>query len=353
MAFDPAPTSLDIVTTPQWLTAMLRQRWPDAQVHDVETVELLVTQATKVRLALDLSGGDADMPRAICIKGVLTPTGAPASASLVETRFYRDLAAHLPVCTPSCIHAGFNADTSNGVIVMRDVKVAGATFLSALSPVTPDEARDSIEQLATLHAAAWVNKAGLDFAWVPRFLDQIGARPIMPTAMLQELLDGPRGDPLPAAIRDAGRLERAIAALAAQGHKQPAFLVHGDAHAGNIYRDADGIGIVDWQVFQQGEWALDLAYHLGAVLSVEDRRVHERDLLDHYRDRLAALGGPRIGAEEGWNRYRLALLYGYYMWAITRKVDPPVILEFVKRLGLAVADLNSIALIEGESRVAG
>lgn len=347
MAFDPAPISLDIVTSSEWLTTVLRQRWPGVQVNGVETVELLVTQATKVRLALDLTGGDADTPRAICIKGILTPTGAPASASLVETRFYRDLAAHLPIRTPPCIHAGFNADSSNGVIVMHDVKVAGATFLSALSPVTAEEARDSIEQLATLHAAAWVNRAGLDFAWVPRFLDQIGAKPIMPTAMLQDLLDGPRGAPLPAAIRDAGRLERAIGALAAQGHQQPAFLVHGDAHAGNIYRDADGIGIVDWQVFQQGEWALDVAYHIGAVLSVEDRRLHERALLDLYRDRLAALGGPRIGAEEGWTRYRLALIYGYYMWAITRKVDPPVILEFVKRLGLAVADLDSMTLIEG------
>ncbi|KMS51678.1 hypothetical protein V474_03340 [Novosphingobium barchaimii LL02] len=346
MTFDPAPSTLDVVVSPEWLTAMLRQRWPDARVVAVEVKELLATQATKVRLALETSGGDETMPRAICIKGVLTDTGAMASSSLVETRFYRDGAEYLPVQTPACIHAGFSADAERGVIVMHDIKAAGGVFLSALSPVTLDEAMRSVAQLAALHAFSWNDPRADSFGWVPRFLDQIGSRPIMPTEKLQLLLDGPRGDALSHAIKDAGRLERAVAALARQGHEQPALLLHGDAHAGNIYRDAGGIGIVDWQIFQRGEWALDIAYHIAAIFSPEERRMHEGALLDFYRIRLAEMGGPEITAEAAWSRYRVALIYGYYLWSITQKVEPAITNLFVHRLGTAVDDLGSMELLE-------
>jgi aminoglycoside phosphotransferase (APT) family kinase protein len=136
--------------------------------------------------------------------------------------------------------------------------------------------------------------------------------------------------------------------IAAQVREQPNCLVHGDAHAGNVYRDAEGqLGIVDWQVLQKGEWAQDVAYHLAAVLAPEDRRVHERRLLDHYLGRLKSLGGPAIDADIAWTRYRAGMVYGYYLWAITRKVDPEITHEFVRRLGLAVSNLDSFAVVEG------
>ena len=40
------------------------------------------------------------------------------------------------------------------------------------------------------------------------------------------------------------------------------------------------------------------------------------------------------------------MLYGFYMWAITRKVEPQITHEFNRRLGLAVADFDSFTLIE-------
>jgi aminoglycoside/choline kinase family phosphotransferase len=345
-AFDPAPTQLDAITDPAWLTAMCAARWPGARVTEVRIVETIVTQATKIRLALDIEGGPDSLPRNICVKGILTATGAPASASVVETLFYRDLANQVPVRVPPCIHAELNAAGDNGVIVMQDIIHDGATFLSALKPFTPDETRECLEQIALLHAATWQGKALYDQPWIPRFLDQIGSRPIMPLEALQAMLDGPKGDPLPAIIKDASRLQNGLQALAAQIRERPACLVHGDAHAGNIYIDAHGAyGLVDWQILQKGEWAQDVAYHIAAVLSPEDRRSHERALLDHYRDRLKALGGPDLRAEEAWTRYRAAMVYGYFLWTITQKVEPAITLEFVRRLGLAVADLESYAVL--------
>ena len=344
--FDPAPMALDEVISPQWLTKMLLQRWPDILVSEVKIVEVQATQATKVRLQLSIMGGDGTAPTDICIKGVLTDTGAVPSASIVETLFYRDAAAGLPVRVPDCLYVSLSDDGIRGVIVMRDVIAAGGMFCSALTPFTPDEAMDGLDQLARLHCAAWQGSAAFGFGWTFSFLDQISQRPIMPQAMLQDLLDGPRGEALNPMVRDAGRLQCALESLAAEVRSGPLCLVHGDAHAGNIYRDAGGaLGLVDWQIVQKCHWAMDVAYHLASVLTVEDRRTHERALLAEYCARVHSLGGPEVGKEEAWRAYRIAAVYGYYLWAITRKVEPKIINTFMARLGGAVDDLDSFALL--------
>jgi len=345
-AFDAAPTRLDEVVDPKWLTAMLAQRWPGVVVTRVEIVETLVTMATKVRVALEIEGGGADVPTALCIKGVLTDTGAPPSASIVETLFYAQAAGTLGVRVPQPVHASLNAAGDNGVLVMIDQIAAGGHFCTALDPFSPDQAIDGLDQLAKLHAEAWAGTPMFGTLWIPRFLDRISAAPIMPLSVLQDLLDGPRGAPLPPAIRSAERLQQGLERLAAQVRTRPNCLVHGDAHAGNVFRDAQSrLGLVDWQILQKGEWAQDVAYHLAAVLTPEDRRAHERHLLEHYLRRVAMLGGPIIDANEAWTRYRAAMVYGYFLWAITRKVDPDIIHEFVRRLGLAVDDLDSFSVV--------
>jgi hypothetical protein len=38
-------------------------------------------------------------------------------------------------------------------------------------------------------------------------------------------------------------------------------------------------------------------------------------------------------------------MYGYYMWGITRRVDPPIIRQFTDRLGRAVMRHGSFELL--------
>ena len=345
--FDPAPVSLDTVISPGWLTAMLAPHWPGAVVTGAEVVEVLATQATKARLKLEVTGGGQGVPTAICIKGVLTDTGAVPAASIVETLFYREAATALPLRVPGCIHASLSADGTRGVVVMHDVIAAGGSFCSALTPFTPTEALDGLSQLARLHRASTPGSSAFGHGWARSFLDQISHKPIIPLDALQELLDGSRGVRLSPVTRDAARLQASLERLAADVRAYPLCLVHGDAHAGNIYRQADGqLGLVDWQILQKGSWAQDIAYHLAAVLTPEDRRAHERSLLDEYCTMLRALGGPNIDSATAWHNYRVATVYGYYLWAITRKVDPEITNTFVYRLGTAVDDLDAFSLLE-------
>ncbi len=135
--FNPAPTSIADVVEPSWLTSVLSQRWPGIRVEQATVVETLITQATKIRLSLELSGAGAQIPCAICIKGVLAKTDVPKSASVIETRFYRDTASHLSVRTPQCLHAGLNAAGDNGVVVMHDLIAQGAPFARHCNPSRP------------------------------------------------------------------------------------------------------------------------------------------------------------------------------------------------------------------------
>ena len=145
--------------------------------------------------------------------------------------------------------------------------------------------------------------------------------------------------------KDAARLLSALAPLAARDAGRAQFLVHGDAHAGNIFRTSDGPGLIDWQLLQAGSWALDLAYHIAATLPVEIAAAEERRLLGHYLDHMRALGCAMPDDDTAWREYREAMVYGFYLWAITRRVDPPIIYAFTARLGAGVERLDSFTLL--------
>jgi hypothetical protein len=77
----------------------------------------------------------------------------------------------------------------------------------------------------------------------------------------------------------------------------------------------------------------------------EVREKSERQLLDYYLAKLHAHGADAPDRATAWNEYRAHMAYGYYLWAITRKVQSDITNEFVRRLGLAVESLGSFELL--------
>jgi hypothetical protein len=105
-------------------------------------------------------------------------------------------------------------------------------------------------------------------------------------------------------------------------------------------------GVLDWQIVMRSTWALDVAYHLSTILTVEDREASEKELLRYFLDRLRAYGAEPPAWEEAWLQYRVHMIYGYFQWAMTRWVKPPTIIyEFVRKIGLALASLESYELL--------
>jgi aminoglycoside phosphotransferase (APT) family kinase protein len=334
------PQTLQRALDPQWLTQALTSVTGGAKLTAVDTVEVIRTMATKVRFTASFDG----RTEAFCLKAFLDvdPENARGGVvSIKEADFYAELAPQVAVRVPTCVAAIVDRDAQLGIIIMRDLIREGAHFCSALEPFNRDQAAQSLEQLAHLHAS----QAGVQKSWVTRRIDDFARSTYLSPATLQQLLDGPRGEGLPAKSRDASVLLAGLKALSARDESRPQVLIHGDCHAGNIFRTPQGAGLIDWQLLQRGSWALDIAYHISAVLPVELAEKEEHGLLHHYLDTMRRLGCEVPGRDDAWEQYRTSVVYGYYLWSITRRVDPAITNVFVNRLGCAVTRHESYRLL--------
>jgi hypothetical protein len=66
-----------------------------------------------------------------------------------------------------------------------------------------------------------------------------------------------------------------------------------------------------------------MAYLLSQNLTIEERRAHEEELLQHYYDKLVSLGVTDYSLEECWKAYKVAALYLFcYAVVIAGTLDP-------------------------------
>ncbi|MET8211464.1 phosphotransferase [Streptomyces sp. NPDC005373] len=346
----PAPHDEPTVLSPAWLTGVLRQRHPGAVVTATDVTERIETVATKVRFDVSYTSDAGAPPAALCAKGYFNPAARRRGTSRAEVDFYRLLADALPVRTPPWVHADVDATTGHPLLLMHDLVAAGARFGDPLMGFGRDQAAGTLDQLAALHAATTYGAKGsgtLGVAPAAAFPPRLASLARhMGAERLQAQLDDGRARLVAPDVRRADRLLAAMGALAALSGDQPRCLVHGDVHTGNVYTAADGSpGLIDWQVVQYGVWALDVGYHLAAVLDPDERAGNEGELLDHYLDRLAAHGGTPPGRDEAWWAYRAHLPYGFFLWGITRAVERPITERHAGRLALAVAQHDSFGLL--------
>jgi hypothetical protein len=337
------PSTVEQALDPAWLSQALASVSGGKAVTSVEQVEYIKTMATKIRFAVTFEGSDER--HAFCIKGLLDIDEGNASLGstcVTEADFYCRIAPQIDVRVPECVVAVIDREAQQAAIIMRDVIVGGGTFCSALDIFTADDAASSLAQLAGLHARPDL-LAGND--WIGPRASQIARTPAFNGASIQGLMDDPRGDNLSSEVRNGDNILAAMRAFADRSDSRPQFMLHGDSHAGNIFRTADGLGLIDWQVLQSGSWALDVAYHLNAVLPVEIAETEERRLLGDYLARMRAAGMEMPGNEGAWIQYREAVAYGLFMWAITRRVDPPIIHRFTDRLGKAAMRHETFRLL--------
>lgn len=336
------PATLEAALAPDWLALALADVSGGSAVESVEVLEVIRTVATKVRFSVKFAGGDV---QAFCLKGLLdvdemTARGGPTC--VLEADFYGKVAPLVRTVVPEAVATVIDREAQQAVTIMRDLIGQGALFCSALEPFTAGDAMMSLEQLSRLHARSDF-LAGAD--WIRPRAAELAKMTYVTPQMLQELLDGPRGDNLSPEVRNAENLVAAMKALAERDAARPQFMIHGDAHAGNVFRKDGGLGVIDWQLLQRGGWALDVAYHLNAVLPVEIAEAEERRLLNEYLIMMRAHGMTMPPEEEAWAQYRESVVYGYYLWAITRRVDPPIIVQFTDRLGKAVMRHGSFGLL--------
>jgi len=259
-----------------------------------------------------------------------------------ETRFYRELAPEL-TGLPASYGSAFDSLTGRYVLVLEDLPVDECEFPTTLKPISTDRAVKIVDLLARLHATFW----GRIPNWV--YSASGDSSSLMVGALLKQSSRriAERTDIDVARGRFIDENYRAVATVL---DAMPNTVMHGDAHPGNVYFRNGDAGLLDWQAVRRGHPGRELSYTLITSMTTADRQACQHDILDGYRDALAAAGGPEIDRDELWQRYRQGALYAYTAALITAGMggmqDESIALEGLRRAVAALEDLDTVAVLK-------
>lgn len=291
--------------TPDVLTALLVDAGHPADVRGVTYTAVGTGQmAGSYRLRLDLAAGD--VPTTMIAKlatGDLPQRQFASGAFRNEVDFYSDFAARLHVPLPECYASAISVDGTEFVLLLQDM--GDAVQGDQIAGCTPEQARSVAVAAAGLHAPTWDDPALLQRFPLPTADD----RELM-ESVLAPMTDVFRERFTPDAA-ESGVLDWLVATagdwlIAARGHTA---LIHGDMRIDNVLFGSDGaVTVIDWQTITTGSPMRDLAFLLASSLEVDDRRRHERAIVEAYRQALLAAGIDGYSAEQCWDDYVADLL---------------------------------------------
>ena len=315
----------------------------------VDSVEVLsATDGTTDRARLALRGDG--VPASVFVKMAPTPLVTRLFVNLTdlgadEIGFYRTVRAGLDLEAPIALGLEIDQATKRFVLVLEDLAARGCRFGEVLAPVEVTEAEAVLDTLAALHGSCWGTEG---LGWIRTN----SADPMMPLVTAAVRAMGSRLARRDATlVPDGGRaILRAYPAVARELDAGEPTVLHGDPHPGNCYFVGGKAGLLDWQVVRRGNPLRDVTYFLVLALDPETRRAHERPLLDHYRDALAAAGGPVLTADEAWGTYRRMAAYPYVATTFTAGLgglqDEAVGFEGLRRAVAAIGDLDTASVLD-------
>lgn len=296
---------------PEWLSEALDRACPGVEVAHVEILDRHSGTTGRARLGLRYASG-ATGPATVFVKlrpfeAMQRQLVAATDMGRREARFYEALAEETPVRVPRAYHAAHGDEPTDYVMVLEDLEASGCTFPARALDHAREHGGQVVEALARLHAHFWEDaRFEGELAWLP---------PAMRGALGARLIDQARerfAGELPAVFTELCRLyvehHERIGDLWDDG---PPTLVHGDIHSRNQFVDGDRVGFYDWAVISRSPGVRDLGIYLCNSCPPEVRRAHEEDWLRAYRKGLVDAGVDAPGLEVLWQRYRLAVLYGW------------------------------------------
>lgn len=343
-----------------WLTRALQEAFPACRVATVEVLDRNAgtTERARLRVTYRDIGRGGIPPASLFVKLAPSELGTRLFVNLMqlgrtEMRFYREAAGETPGELPRVYYASSAAAPAQGfALLLEDLGARGARFTDASHRLGIDEARAVITRLALLHAAYWESPRFVsDLAWL-RSRDR---NPNYPIERFLCALAVPAGvaklrDLVPAEIRAAvPRIVAARDTLEDAWARGPLTLIHGDAHAGNLYFLPNAVGLLDWQLAQRAQGMRDVAYFLTNSLPIAVRREHERALIALYLRTLAEHGVTPPAFDVVWEQYRLHAVYAWIAAAVTAAAatlqQEPIVRAAVERTSVAMTDLDVLALL--------
>jgi Ser/Thr protein kinase RdoA (MazF antagonist) len=353
----PSPLPADAADlTPAWLTTALSARHPGVRVAAVEVLD--ATERTNNHLRLGLTYDvQAGAPETLFCK---LPPRDPAHRARIgaggmgarEVHFYNEVAPWLSMRVPASYFAAARADGSF-LLLLEDLAARGAAISDGSWAVPGRLAPAALAQLAELHVR--FEDASRLAAVAPWATSSRGKTPDFVFQTLRYVIDHCSDQLSDAYLAIAALYIAHSDAIEACWDAGPRTLIHGDAHIGNLFVDADRVGFLDFGMAKLGTPLRDVSFFLAMGVESDDRRRGERGWIQHYLDVRRALGGSAIAFEDAWLAHRIHA--AYTVIASFLSLVPPYNTEarrmfttnFRRRAMAAIDDLDSV----GALRTAG
>jgi hypothetical protein len=271
-----------------------------------------------------LTSNDPSMPSSIVAKVPAEDERSRLLAASVrsyerEVLLLRELAPTVDIRMPRCYHSEWDPATNDYVVLLEDM--APAEQGDQIAGCSLDRAELAIRELTKLHGPRWNDPTLADIDWLSGNDVQASADgyttiwSMLAPAFMAAYESYLTPEQLGLVERFGEHLGRFIG-----GRERPFSLVHTDYRLDNMLfgTPAGGppITIVDWGSPAHSTPITDLSYFCGAGLLVEDRRKHERELLDVYADALGAYD-VSVDREWLWEQYRREAFHGLFIVVFT------------------------------------
>jgi hypothetical protein len=296
--------------TPGWLTEALQTRFAGAAVESVEVLE--VRHGTNANALLRLEYREpVDLPATLFLKLPPLDEARRSAVNLTgmgrrEALFYCTLADRVPMRVPAPYVSQYDDASGAFVLLLEDLDASGCAIPDPLAGISFEHAASAMRDYAELHVryedverreaeANWVavNARGSDY----------GAK------LLQIGLDRHRDKLTDAFAELAGLYIERQSGMEDAWALGSQTLLHGDGHIGNLFEDGERPGFLDWGLIHLGNPMRDVSYFIVMTLSPENRRAHERRLIELYLEARNEAGGVDLTFEDAWTAHRIHASY--------------------------------------------
>lgn len=343
--------------TPEWLSAVLRDRGALVEVSEVSVVPIGTGQTgATFRVSASYATATPGLPDTFVVK-------LPAQDDTVRDRvvlgyrsecaFYSAIAHRVKVPTPQCFYCAITEDATEYALLLADQSPAVPG--DQIAGCGEQEARLAVTALAGLHGPSWCDPVWLDFPGIAFARpDQASAQGLGEVArMSADITLSKLGDRISTNDQETFTTAMDLVTPWLLAERDRFALLHGDYRLDNMLfnRKTNSITVVDWQTLGVGLPARDLAYFTATSLRPDLRSAIERDLADEYHRTLSGYGVTAYDRETCWRDYRLgmpqALLISALGFAFATATDrgDDMVLTMLQRGCQAIRDLNILELI--------
>jgi len=356
--------------TAEQLNHLLATRLGSTRIMSVVEEAIGTGQMSESRRLRLTYSGQCDLPETLIAK---FPSDDPKSRATgkatrcyeVEASFYRDLRDALDVGAPHCYHVERNEETDEFLLLLEDF--APCTQGDQIKGCTPAEAEACVDELVKLHGPLWNSPFLSTLPWLNRSSnkDRSGSQ-----ALMQQVFPGflsRYADRLDPAARSVGEEFVRDSGDYFSRELPHRTVVHGDFRLDNLlFRGADSasgpgaaraasgarVGVVDFQTVTHACGPQDLSYFVGAGLTTEARRSHERSLVTRWATGLRGYG-IELDADHVWNEYRRYAFAGFVMAVVASMIvkqtprGDEMFMAMANRHGVHAADLDALGVVRG------